>query len=76
MDADNQSVSMSDLLEGFSSIDKDADRLTGLTEMLRTGNRSSAGDDVIFRPGNSDDVMQPEKEEKKYWEPTSDGNTW
>jgi hypothetical protein len=56
---------------------EESDNLRGLTEMLKVGNRS-AGNDVIFRAGTSNDVLTENDiatKEKKYWEPTTDGNT-
>ncbi len=57
---------------------EDADLLGGLTEMLK-GGTSSVGNEVIFRPGTKSDVIPPDdealKEDKKYWEAATDGNT-
>ena len=53
----------------------DTSLMTGLTEMLKTGS-GATGNEVIFRPGTTSDVLLPEKPRaKKYWEPESDGNT-
>ena len=57
---------------------EESDNLRGLTEMLKVGN-GSTGNDVIFRAGTFKDVLTREDdistEEKKYWEPATDGNT-
>jgi hypothetical protein len=55
---------------------EESDNLRGLTEMLKVGNRS-AGNDVIFRAGTSNDVLTEDDistEDTQYWEPTTDGN--
>ena len=55
---------------------EESDNLRGLTEMLKVGNMS-AGNDVIFRAGTSNDVLTEDDistEDTQYWEPTTDGN--
>jgi hypothetical protein len=58
---------------------EETDLLGGLTDMLKGGS-SSAGNDVIFRPGTKSDVLPDDddesKDDKKYWEAATDGNTW